>query len=927
MWRRRDLIKSTSILHALRTNYLALLRLGHARPGLITRLRLHLLVTTAAGLAALCGALVGLSGEVCAEPMLLPGSFDVSANGAAGYTIPIPALPGTAGMAPSLTLSYSSQSGNGLEGVGWSLGGFPAIGRCSRTMTQDGVRGSVNYDTNDRFCMEGQRLAVISGTYGADGSEYRTENEGFSKILAHGTAGNGPSWFEVHTKSGQIMEFGNTTDSRILAQGKTTARSWAASKISDTKGNYLTVTYQNDTTNGQAYPTRIDYTGNAAAGLSPYNSVQFVYETRPDIAPLYHAGSLQRTTVRLTDIRTYQGTTLYADYRLGYDVSPATANSRLVSVKACSDAALSSCLPPTTFAYSATTYANGGADGININGNQGGPGYGTPTVSGDFNGDGKSDAIACNFNYSNCSLSLSNGDGTFQTSTLSSDISGAFGGYQFTANAVDYNADGRAELLQWKWPNSGSKIIKLWKLNASGSFQQVATSGLSTSAGFVAADINGDGRTDTMSFFISPSSFLSNGDASFMPVWNATNSIVDYNYSPITGDFNGDSKTDALWISSLNRILCLSNGDGTFACTTNAAGADGTLSNYVPCAGDFNGDGKTDVLWFNSSSNSWLIWTSKGDGTFAVSPTVTDATLGGFSPTIADFNADGRTDIFWFNSSNYNRTLWLSNGDTTFRAFTNVAGQDGVFIGTQLSIMDVEGKGKQDLVWTGGNRALWLSDGVPSDLLTSWTTGLGVTTSVSYKPLTDGSVYTKDTTSSYPTLDMIGPMYVVSRVDAPNGTGGAYSSSYAYAGAKADLNGRGFLGFRQRVVTDLQTNVVETTVYRQDFPYIGLVALDTKTLGTQTLHSVTNSYGATNLGGTRNFVSLTQSVEASADLDGTALPTVTTSYQYDAYGNATQVTVSTPDGASKVTTSTYTNDTANWFLGRLTGASVTSTVP
>ena len=41
----------------------------------------------------------------------------------------------------------------------------------------------------------------------------------------------------------------------------------------------ITVAYTNDTTNGQAYPIRIDYTG--GAGLAPYNAVEFVYETRP----------------------------------------------------------------------------------------------------------------------------------------------------------------------------------------------------------------------------------------------------------------------------------------------------------------------------------------------------------------------------------------------------------------------------------------------------------------------------------------------------------------------------------------------------------------------------------------------------------------------------------------------------------------------
>jgi hypothetical protein len=187
--------------------------------------------------------------------------FSVTQTGAATYNIPIAVPPGTAGVAPSLSLEYTSQGGNGLLRMGWTLGGLPSIGRCPRTVAQDGALGDVNFDANDRFCMDGQRLVLISGTYGVDGAQYRTEVESFSKITSHGTAGNGPAWFEVHTKSGQTMEFGNSADSRVLAQGKATARSWAISKVSDTKGNYFTVSYTNDETNGQAYPVEVDYTG------------------------------------------------------------------------------------------------------------------------------------------------------------------------------------------------------------------------------------------------------------------------------------------------------------------------------------------------------------------------------------------------------------------------------------------------------------------------------------------------------------------------------------------------------------------------------------------------------------------------------------------------------------------------------------------
>jgi hypothetical protein len=256
---------------------------------------------------------------------------------------------------------------------------------------------------------------------------------------------------------------------------------------------------------------------------------------------------------------------------------------------------------------------------------------------------------------------------------------------------------------------------------------------------------------------------------------------------------------------------------------------------------------------------------------------------------------------------------------------------------------DVNGDGKSDLVLTlpsaGGLYLYSLSASVSfPGLLADVTTGLGSTTSITYSPLTDSSVYAKDSNAVYPEVDVQGPLYVVSRIDAPNGVGGTYSSSYSYAGAKLDLSGRGYLGFRQMTVTDVQTGVVQTTTYRQDFPYVGLVASRTKTLNGTTLNSTTNSYefsnasGGSTVGSPSNAaapyqVSLQQSVVASTDLDGTTLPPVTTNYVYDGFGNPTQVSVTTPDGYSKTTVNSYTNDTANWLLGRLTRAAVTSVTP
>ncbi len=180
---------------------------------------LHIRGATISVVFAIIIALVSAVGALAADApaMVVPGQFNVGASGAFSYTIPIAIPPGTAGMVPALSLDYSSQSGDGPEGVGWSLSGIPAITRCPRTIAQDqGVHGGVNFDTNDRFCLGGQRLILISTdkSYGADGAEYRTEINGFSRIISHGTPGTTATWFQVWTKSGQIMEFGNTTDSK-----------------------------------------------------------------------------------------------------------------------------------------------------------------------------------------------------------------------------------------------------------------------------------------------------------------------------------------------------------------------------------------------------------------------------------------------------------------------------------------------------------------------------------------------------------------------------------------------------------------------------------------------------------------------------------------------------------------------------------------
>ena len=217
------------------------------------------------------------------------GSVDVSSLGGATYSIPISLPEGVGGMQPALSIVYNSQSGNGLLGWGWNLGGLSAITRTGTTMYHDNCLHGVAFSTDfnnrddlDRFTLDGQRLMVVNGLPdGGDGTEYRTEIDQMAKIVSYSCDTTyGPAYFKVWLSNGNIAYYGSRWDSRIGLQQHNDVCVWLLDSVVDRNGNYMSYRYCRGYTN--YFLTDIYYTGNNRSGVSPLYRIKLEYDTRPD---------------------------------------------------------------------------------------------------------------------------------------------------------------------------------------------------------------------------------------------------------------------------------------------------------------------------------------------------------------------------------------------------------------------------------------------------------------------------------------------------------------------------------------------------------------------------------------------------------------------------------------------------------------------
>ncbi len=199
----------------------------------------------------------------------MPGVINVSATGAATYSIDIQLPPALGAMLPKLAISYNSQSTNGLLGWSWDLFGLSSIERMGQTEYHDGKITNVDF-INDRYVVDGQRLMSIGD------NEYKTEIDNFDKIVSYNGTAASPDHFVVWKSDGTIWEYGTTADSKVEPQGNNgVVLKWLLSKITDRNGNAINYNYYENNATGESYIKKIEYTSNDKANVKPAYGIVF----------------------------------------------------------------------------------------------------------------------------------------------------------------------------------------------------------------------------------------------------------------------------------------------------------------------------------------------------------------------------------------------------------------------------------------------------------------------------------------------------------------------------------------------------------------------------------------------------------------------------------------------------------------------------
>ncbi|WP_460692271.1 FG-GAP-like repeat-containing protein [Mucilaginibacter puniceus] len=635
-------------------------------------------------------------------------AIDVSPSGAATYSVPIAVPPGISGVVPRIALVYNSQAGNGLAGYGWNISGLSSITRIAPTIFHDDTVGGVKGNIHDRYALDGQRLLLKSGTYGADGAEYQTENYSNTKIVSHGSLGTGPGgialgpqYFDVYYTDGSHAVYGQDTTSR-------TKTSYGINYMDNPQNIRISYVYT------KAYEVSLisQIAFGALSSGTAINQINFSYNSRNRNEQMYVGGTPIFQQQILSQIDVVGNGSGYRTYALTQDTVAGLKYEQVSSIQELSGDGSKS-FEPIYFYYgynyssiTVTESTDPFLSGVTATNSK--------VLTGDFNGNGKMDVVV----YPNAKnkfwikwdpnqnpspgftdpVNLSFVD-MFASTYLKANNKVATGQglvlvQQPAADTIKFRtfSEGIFYAMEQEYVRELTiPVPPVMSTSPCNTFDFTPDSKITQE--YYSGDFNGDGLTDVIAidkgYFYKGSSGCSvlNNDANasfinldrritsnFVHSLGSLKTKFGWNGRTIyTADFNGDGKTDLVRVIAGKMEVYSLNASNELILLWSHT--DSSIHLYFPpLLGDFNGDGKSDIMFPSpiwNLPNTFGLFTSTGTGFSKQDKTYPFANAyNTLIPT--DVNGDGKTDIISY-STQTNNTHWgladvkmyISTGSTT----------------------------------------------------------------------------------------------------------------------------------------------------------------------------------------------------------------------------------------------------------------------
>lgn len=262
----------------------------------------------------------------------------------------------------------------------------------------------------------------------------------------------------------------------------------------------------------------------------------------------------------------------------------------------------------------------------------------------DTNSDGIPDLICGGVNLI---VFPGNGDGTFQTSGITSTIAYGSG----SPTPLDLNGDGHVDLVITAGVEIGGPVgLGVSFGNGDGTFQSAAfyqTGSDRYCTWIVIGDFNGDSIPDVATLGESGIWLLfGKGGGFFNPAVLLTVPQSQPFFGLASADLNGDGKLDLIAAAGKGFSVSLGNGNGSFLPPVSYSWP-GLPAVEGFAVGDLNGDGRLDLV--ASQGSYFRMYPGNGDGGFGAPVTLNFPY--GSKVAIADLNGDGKPDLV--NSNGY----------------------------------------------------------------------------------------------------------------------------------------------------------------------------------------------------------------------------------------------------------------------------------